>query len=286
MSQGEARIGFITCVEVGFACMREIYEVGGKLDVVFTMPDERGTKISGRVFVEDFCKEQNCELVFMHDINAAENVKIIKSYNLDWLFILWSQIATPPILNALNLGALCIHPTLLPMGRGRAAIPTAILKGLRETGVTLFKIDDGIDTGPILAQERIPMAEDETATTLYSKVAQAHQTLIAKVWSELVAGRLVPVPQDDSQATVWQGRSPEDGRLRPEMTIVEVERMVRAVTKPYPGAFVRLEDGSTVRVWTGTPVGQEHSSSEGYRLQFSDGAYLATSFDIEAHEPG
>jgi methionyl-tRNA formyltransferase len=279
------RVGFITCVDVGLACIEEIYAIGGTLDAVYTMPEDKGLNISGRVYPEQFCADHQCPLVHTTDINDPQTVSRIAEDQLDWLFVLWSQIAKPPLLESLGLGALCIHPTLLPQGRGRAAIPNTILNGLQRSGVTLFQIDEGMDTGPILAQESFDVVDNETATTLYRKVSQAHRTLIRRVWWSLLDGNLPATPQDNSQASIWQGRKPRDGRLCLEMEVEEVERLVRAVTRPYPGAFLPLRDGSTLRVWGGTPIEAGHEVSAGFPLKLKDGDYLATDFEVEPAEP-
>lgn len=247
------KFGFVTCVQLGLACMEEIYRVGGSLDLVITLHDDLARKKSGRIYVDDFCSEHNIDVVKIRHINDSESIAAIRDHGIDWLFIIgWSQIAGRQALEAPTRGCLGMHPTLLPKGRGRAAIPWAILKGLDQTGVTLFKLDEGVDTGPILAQEIIPIAPRETATTLYEKVAQAHKTLIGRVWPELVDDRLQLHPQNDSEATVWPGRKPKDGIILPHMTTEEVDRLVRAVTHPYPGAFVDFQDKRYV-LWDGEP---------------------------------
>ena len=131
--------------------MEAIYEIGGELDLVITLEDSQAADKSGRVYLDKFCKTKNIHLFKSSHINNEVCEKIIKEYKIDWLFIIgWSQIAKPHILNAPVNGTLGIHPTLLPQGRGRAPIPWAIIKGLRETGVTLFKLDEGVDTGDIV----------------------------------------------------------------------------------------------------------------------------------------
>src|SRR5690606_10218633 len=104
-------------------------------------------------------------------------------------------------------------------------------------GVTAFKIDEGVDTGPIIDQVEIPLNKDETATTLYRKVDVAHVTLMKKVWNSLEEKSLSFTVQDDSKATYWEGRKPKDGEITKEMTMNEAYALVRAVTKPYPGSF-------------------------------------------------
>jgi len=257
--------------------MEEIEAAGGHLDTVFTLRDELAQGKSGRARVDAFCEAHGAELVKIRNINDADALAALRQARLDWLFIIgWSQVASAEVLELPSRGVLGMHPTLLPVGRGRASIPWAILMGLQRTGVTLFKLDEGVDTGPILAAEVLELAHDETATTLYARVADAHRALVRRIWHDLVADRLVPRPQDERMATTWLGRRPEDGQILPTMSLDEVERLVRAVTHPYPGAFWDTEDGRLLRVWAGSS-----SRRDGPTIQLSTGTYYASDFDWE-----
>lgn len=274
------RFGFVTCVQLGLACMEQIDEVGGRLDVVVTLRDDLARNKSGRVFVDDFCAQHGSELVKIRHINDEDALTALRRADLDWLFIIgWSQIAGKEALETPRKGVLGIHPTLLPIGRGRAAIPWAILKGLPETGVTLFQLEEGVDTGPIMAQERIPIASDETATTLYQRVAEAHRTLIHRVWDDLVSNRLIPQQQDHTKATTWPARKPEEGRITAAMSMEEAERLVRAVTHPYPGAFWDAPDGRRLRVWEGSHLARTPPSRSGVLIELRDGVYEAIDYE-------
>ncbi len=263
--------------------MEAIYGAGGKLDLALTLADDKAQNKSGRVFIDDFCAEHHIDLVKVRHINDEDAIQAIKDRGIDWLFIIgWSQIAGQEVLDAPNRGVLGIHPTLLPEGRGRAPIPNAILKGLTQTGVTLFKLDAGVDTGEILAQEILPIADDETATTLYKRVNEAHKTIIHNVWPSLVNDTLELKVQDESKATIWEGRTPDDGRITFGMTVEEVDRLVRATTRPYPGAFVKREDNSILRVWSGRISDIDHTIADRSELvELSDGLYEALDFEKE-----
>jgi methionyl-tRNA formyltransferase len=246
------RAAFVTCVQLGLSCMEEIYALGGKLTLAFTLHDHIALSKSGRVWIDDFCQKHSLPLVKLRHINDGQLFEAVRREEIDWVFVIgWSQIAGAEVLSSPRQGVLGMHPTLLPQGRGRASIPSAILKDLRQTGVTLFKLDEGVDTGPILAQKAVPIAANETATTLYRRITDAHASLIRSSWPNLVDGSLALRPQDEALATVWQGRTPEDGAILPSMTAAEIDRLVRAVTHPYPGAYW---DGPTGRivVWAGT----------------------------------
>ncbi|HKE57211.1 MAG TPA: formyltransferase family protein [Pyrinomonadaceae bacterium] len=276
------KFGFVTCVQLGLSCMEEIYKVGGKLELVITLHDELATQKSGRVYVDQFCAAHDVAVLKVKNVNDDEALAAIRERELDWLFIIgWSQIARRDVLSAPRRGVLGMHPTLLPTGRGRAAIPWAIIRDLSETGVTLFQLDEGVDTGPIIAQQRLPLASDETATTLYERVTDAHASLIGRVWPDLMSDRVQAVPQQEEHASVWEGRKPADGRLSAAMSVAEVERLVRATTRPYPGAFWQ-DNGTLLRVWQGR-VGDPAAPPEPgvRRLYFSDGAYDVLHYDLE-----
>jgi methionyl-tRNA formyltransferase len=265
------KFGFVTCVQLGLSCMEAIYEIGGKLDLVMTLKDEQAVNKSGRVYLDDFCSRHGIELLKARHVNNAEVIEAFKSHELDWLFIIgWSQIASDAVLQAPKLGVLGMHPTLLPVGRGRAAIPWAILKGLDETGVTMFKLDSGVDTGDIVDQLVIPLSPQSTATELYEDVNQAHISLMKKVFPELELGTANFRVQDELLATEWPGRSPEDGLIDLDGSVYDAERLIRAVTHPYPGAFL-MKDGRKVVVWKAEVLDLAQECSSELCVSFKDG---------------
>ncbi|ABM00452.1 formyltransferase family protein [Shewanella amazonensis] len=243
------KVGFVTCVQLGYSCMEAIYEVGGKLDLAISLLDNQAKSKSGRIYLDSFCNSKGIPLLKASHVNNPEVIQSIKDAQLDWLFIIgWSQIASQEVLEAPKRGVLGMHPTLLPTGRGRAAIPWAILKGLSKTGVTLFKLDSGVDTGPVVDQIEIALDNQVDANILYQEVDAAHISLIKKVIPSLMADDLVLKEQDESLATEWPGRKPEDGLIDLTGSVFDAHRMVRALTRPYPGAFYFV-DGIKVVVW-------------------------------------
>lgn len=269
------RFGFVTCVQLGLSCIEAVLEAGGRFELFITLPDHWAKSKSGRVYLDDVSARTGTPLLKVRHINDAEVAESIRQYGIDWLFIIgWSQIADRNVLAAPSKGIIGAHPTLLPMGRGRAAIPWAIIKGLDKTGVSFFRMDEGVDTGDIVGQLEIPMHEGITASELYRMVDEAHVRLIRDIWPSLVDGSCRPRPQDERQATYWEGRTPADGELRYDMCVSEVERLVRATTKPYPGAFLRLE-GRDLVIWSGKPG----MHPGGVTLHFHDGTFTATTYE-------
>lgn len=271
-------IAFATCVQLGKSCIEEILRIGGKLDLLITLNDHRAREKSGRIYLDDIAQSENIPLLKIDNINEPAVLRALREREIDWLFIIgWSQIAGPMLLAAPSRGCIGMHPTLLPQGRGRAAVPWAILKGLVRTGVTMFKLDEGVDTGDILGQEIIELPANITATQLYEQVERAHIVLMGRFWSDIASGTVQLCPQDEAGASVWPGRKPEDGEITSSMTMREAERMVRAVTRPYPGAFYR-EESRILRIWSA-----KISPTEGW-IPLQDGWLEPIEFEWESGE--
>jgi methionyl-tRNA formyltransferase len=269
------KIAFATCVQLGLSCIEEIYRIDGNLDLLITIQDEKAKSKSGRIYLDKIAKKYNTTLLKINNINDQEVIDALKERQIDWLFIIgWSQIAKKEVLETPTHGCIGMHPTLLPVGRGRAAIPWAIIKGLEETGVTMFKLDEGVDTGDIIGQGVISLDQNTTATELYKKVDGMHITLISKYWDDIVSNNITLKKQNEPNATEWPGRKPEDGEIFNSMTMDGADKLVRAVTHPYPGAFYKDGD-KTIRIWAA-----KTAENEG-EIKLSDGYLIPIDYVIE-----
>jgi len=275
------KFGFVTCVKLGYSCIKKIYDLKGRLDLIITLHDGLAKNKSGRIYLDEYCKDKSIDLLKIKNINESIVIDYLRKYEIDWLFIIgWSQIAKKELLDTPRLGILGMHPTLLPQGRGRASIPWAILKNLDKTGVTLFKLDEGIDTGEIIYQEKVSICPFESAETLYNKINSAHETLISKVWPLLVNDEIKLYPQDETRASIWNERKPSDGEITTNMSVYEVEKLVRATTRPYPGAFIQERD-RIIKIWRGIIGNQnENSPANALNIKLVDGIYYALDYDI------
>lgn len=152
-----------------------------------------------------------------------------------------------PVLGLAPLGAINIHASLLPRWRGAAPIQRALLAGDRETGVSIMQMDAGLDTGPLLAQRRIPVAPTDDAGTLHDKLAGLGAELIIEVLGGLEAGRLTSVAQPRDGVTYAPKVDKREGRVDWTRSAAEIERAVRAY-RPAPGAFTLL-DKEPLKLW-------------------------------------
>jgi methionyl-tRNA formyltransferase len=187
-----------------------------------------------------------------------------------------SQLVGDDLLAVPPLGFLGMHPTLLPTGRGRAPIPWALIKGLDETGVSIFRCDAAADRGAIYAQERVPIHYEDTASTLGARTDEVAARLLVQTVRGLADGTAVAVPQDESAATEWPRRRPEDGVIDWSQPKRRVYDFVRALTHPYPGAFTTI-DGERLHVWAAVESGDARTGRPGEVLDRVDqGLLVAT----------
>jgi methionyl-tRNA formyltransferase len=156
----------------------------------------------------------------------------------------YGQIVPSELLDAPD-GALNLHPSLLPRHRGATPIPAAILADDAETGVSLMRMDEGLDTGPLIAIERVSLAGDETTPALEARLAIVAAGLLARSLDPWLIGDLPALPQANVGATTTRPLRREDGRLDASLPAVQLERQIRAHL-PWPGSFVETDDGRLV----------------------------------------
>jgi methionyl-tRNA formyltransferase len=159
----------------------------------------------------------------------------------------YGMLLPPSLLDIAPQGALNIHASLLPRWRGAAPIQRALLAGDRETGVSIMRMDAGLDTGPVLAQRGVPIAEDEDAGTLHDKLAALGAQMMELTLAELQKGRAQAVPQPEAGVTYARKIEKKETRLDWSRPALELERAVRAF-RPSPGAFSLLE-GEPLKIW-------------------------------------
>jgi methionyl-tRNA formyltransferase len=243
------RLVWVSFDVIGRRCLEASAEHAEVVGIV-TLPGPPDPHRSGQCSFDDVATRLGATLVETADVNADETVAAVRELAPDLVFVVgWSQLVRDPFIRLAREAVFGMHPSLLPRHRGRAPIPWAILSGLAKTGVTLFEITDATaDSGPIVGQVQIPIAPDETATTLFEKVSDAHVELIRTHVPQLVARSAPRIPQDARRASAWPGRTPADGIIDWETRGPYLADWVRAQTRPYPGAFTYLEDDKLV-IW-------------------------------------
>ncbi|MGI9584061.1 MAG: methionyl-tRNA formyltransferase [Acidimicrobiia bacterium] len=188
------------------------------------------------------------------------------------VIVAFGEILTPAMLVSVGAGILNVHFSLLPRWRGAAPVERAIASGDDRTGVTLMKIDTGLDTGPILGEIATPIGPLETGGSLTARLSFLGASLIDATVPEYLNGRRVPVPQITSGATHARPLTKEDSKLDATWPVDRAERTIRAFS-PRPGAWIETDDGR-IQVHGAIPYGGE-TSTPGGTIQRGEGVVLA-----------
>ena len=258
---------------VGRRCLEASREAGAEVAGIVTLPGPIDPERSGQCRFDDL----GAPVVETSDVNAPKTIEAVRALEPDAIFVVgWSQLVREDFLALAPRGIFGMHPSLLPRHRGRAPIPWAILAGLARTGVTLFEIaDPTADSGPIVGQVAVEIAPDETATTLYDKLLDAHVDLVREYVPQLIAGSAPRLPQDPQRASAWPKRAPADGIIDWETRANYLWDWVRAQTRPYPGAFTYRGDDKLV-VWRASPVEAQAPAEAGTVVELrAEGAVVA-----------
>ena len=173
-------------------------------------------------------------------LRQAESVEAVLAHDPGLLVLADYGQIVPPALLELPFGALNLHPSLLPRHRGASPIPAAILAGDDATGVTLMRMDRGLDTGPIVAVERVTLTGTETAPELEGRLSLVAAGLLDRSLQGWLRGELPAAPQPEAGATLTRPLRREDGRLDPMRPAADLERRVRAYL-PWPGTFLEVD---------------------------------------------
>lgn len=176
-------------------------------------------------------------------LRAPEAMEQLRAWAPDVIVVAaFGQILRPDVLDLPKFGCINVHASLLPRGRGAAPIQACILAGDAETGVTLMKMDPGVDTGPILSQRALPIAPNDTTGSLSVKLAELGAELLIETLPAYLRGEIKLQPQDDLLASYAPMLKKEDGRLDFAHPAEELARHVRAFN-PWPGAFMLWHGG-------------------------------------------
>ena len=223
----------------------------GEYDVVgvVTQPDRASGR--GREFkpppVKTLALELGIPVMQPEKLRHPEAIDQLRAWNPELIVVAaFGQILRKDVLELPPHGCINVHASLLPRWRGAAPINAAILHGDEETGVTIMKMDVGLDTGPMLSQRSVRLTREDMAGSVFEKLSMLGADLLIETLPDYLAGRLTPTPQPEEGVTYAPMLKKEEGQLDFNHDVHELERRVRAFN-PWPGAFMDF-DGALLKV--------------------------------------
>ena len=240
------RVVFMGSPDFSLATLRLLaqhYQVVG----VVTQPDRasgRGRELKAPP-IKLLAQELNIPIIQPEKLRNLEAMQQLQAWAPDLIVVAaFGQILKKDVLDLPKYGCINVHASLLPRWRGAAPINAAVLAGDEETGVTIMKMDVGLDTGPMLAMKSIRIKSDDTAGSLFEALATLGADLLIETLPAYMDGKLTPQPQPEEGATYAPMLKKEDGLLDFDQPAVDLARRVRAMN-PWPGAWFE---------WNGAPL--------------------------------
>lgn len=238
------KVIFMGTPEFAVPTLRILIENNYDIRAVVTQPDR--AKGRGRTVVPPPVKilaaQHGIVVLQPQKIRVKEVLQSIRKLEPDVIVVAaYGQILPGALLQIPRLGCINVHGSLLPKYRGAAPIHQAIIRGERETGLTTMFMDEGMDTGDMLLQQKIPIEKDDTAGTLHDKLCLIGSELLLETLRQLEAGTLKRIPQNHEAATYAPMLKKEDGRINWQETAVAIDRKIRGLF-PWPGAYTYFQN--------------------------------------------
>lgn len=206
---------------------------------------EEKVKNTNYANLKEIANKQN---IPYYEIDSCDGQKtkdyeqVIKKLNLDLILVLgWYYMVPKSTRELVRYGAWGIHASLLPKYAGGAPLNWAIINGEKQTGVTLFRMEDGVDDGDIIAQKAFSIEYEDTIKEVYDKATTASKQILAVTLVNIE--NITFKVQDKSKIEIYSQRKPEDGEIDFSKTSEEIYNFIRAQSSPYPGAFIKTIDG-------------------------------------------
>jgi methionyl-tRNA formyltransferase len=267
----QPRILFFGYSEVGYTCLDLLLSRGDNVVGLITHEDNPNEKIWFKTPALA-AREKGIPVHTPESVNTPEWIARITALKPDLILsVYYRHMISPKVLELAPLGAFNMHGSLLPKFRGRAPINWAVVHGASECGMTLHRMVKKADAGAIVDQAGVPIGLRDTAEQVFRKVMPLAREVLARQIDVLLAGRARETPQDDSQATYFGGRTPEDGRIVWTQSSRQIFNLIRAVTDPYPGAFADAESARLMIWWaeTDSPAARGRTGRPGEVLSVS-----------------
>ncbi len=271
------RIVFMGTPDFSVEILKAIYEAGHDVALAVAQPDKktgRGRELSEPP-VKVYAKGAGIEVFQPERIREEASIEAIRIKRPELIVVAaYGQILPKAILDIPEYGCINVHTSLLPKYRGASPIQQAILNGDKISGVSIMQMDEGMDTGPILLQRSIEIAEKETGGSLFEKLSKLGAGLCLEGIGLLAEGKIEALPQDEAKATHTKLIKKDAGKIDFSLSAIEIERKIRAFT-PWPSAFTTYK-GKKLKLWAADAQmgGAEKTQEAGTIIAIKDGIYV------------
>lgn len=283
------KIVFMGTPDIAAGVLNTLIESEHEVAAVITQPDKPNSRGNGIVFspVKKLATEAGITVYQPQKASAPEFVEELSKLNPDIIVVAaYGQLLRQNLLELPRYGCINVHASLLPKYRGSSPIQWAVINGEKESGVTIMHMAAGLDTGDIIMQRSIELAEDETAGSLYDRLTELSGPLLLEALEAIGNGTATRTPQDDSKSSYVSVLTKSFGHLDFNRPAVELERLIRGLI-PWPGAFTYI-NGKMLKLWRAgiyspdeAGAGEELPEAGAGQLRVLNGAlYIGTSDGI------
>ena len=271
-------IVFMGTPEYAVPTLQTLHKSRHRISLVVTQPDRpkgRGRKIVPPP-VKETAVDFGLEVVQPHSVKTAEFINLLTDHSPDFIVVVaYGHILPQTILNIPALGPVNVHASILPKYRGPAPIQWAIINGEKQTGITTIMMDKGMDTGDILLTATEPIHPDDTAATLYDRLAVLGGKVLIETLNRFAEGDIHPTSQDHSQATLAPFLKKSDGRISWSKSAGDIVNFIRGMT-PWPGAFT-YHHGKRLKIFKAETIDDTTHAPPGTVVKgFTDELRIAT----------
>ena len=255
------KIIFMGTPDFAVGTLRSLAEAGHEITRVVSQPDK--PKGRGHAMVPTPVKvvAEELGIPVFQPVKIREAKDVLEKTEADVCVVAaFGQIIPASILHMKKYGCINVHASLLPKYRGAAPIQWAVIDGEKESGVTIMQMDEGLDTGDMLAKAIVPLDEKETGGSLFDKLSEAGGRLCVETLAKLEKGEITPEKQGESPTAYASMLDKKMGNIDWNKSAVVIERLVRGLN-PWPSAYTHL-DGKTLKIWACDVLPQSASKGE------------------------
>lgn len=252
------RILFVGGKERGLELVKYFLETRRNLVGIFCQKEEEHELAKYSPQIKKLAEENKIPFFPARSVNKGAHRERISEFRPDLIVVMgWPTLISQQILDIPRLGCVAVHESKLPAYRGFAPVSWQIINGEREIGLSLFYLDSGMDSGDIIAQENLPIRDDEYIEEIYPKAGRIGVEMIKKHLDQMLTGTAPRRRQDETKSSYCCPRIPADGEIDWALGTRKVYNLIRGISRPYPGAFT-YTDGKKLLVWEASVPAQRH----------------------------